>query len=375
MKRKITYSKVGDNYDTKDPIKKLAQLAALKTSKNLKKRGFEEISDSRGESAFVWKLDKGRNANPKFMATVLESLGTKNLVADAMRKITGKTYYDVVAHDTVASIVNDLITVGAKPLVVHAFWAIESNKWLADNQRMADLVSGWRDAVDIAGATWGGGETPTLKGILKPNTIDLGGSAVGIIESEDRLITEKSLREGNRILLLKSNGMNTNGISLVRAVARKLKKGYATRLPSGDLFGEAVLTKSNIYAKLIEILLDNKINIHYISNITGHGFRKIMRAKSGFTYILERIFDPQEVFAFIQKEANLSDRDMYQTFNMGMDYALFLPEDNVEKAKKIISSEGFESIDAGFIERGERKLIINPRNIEFSGSSLDLRLG
>src|SRR3989344_3158702 len=157
---KITYAQVGDNYDTKDPVKKMAQLAARQTIIK-DKSGFIEISDSRGESAFVWQM------GIVLLASVVEGLGTKNLVADAMRRVTGKTYYDVIGHETVATIINDLITVGAKPRVVHAYWAIEDNSWLQDKERMEDFVNGWKSACDISGASWGGGETPTLKGIIE----------------------------------------------------------------------------------------------------------------------------------------------------------------------------------------------------------------
>src|SRR3989344_5455802 len=124
MKKKITYYQVGDNYSTKDPIKKLFQESARATGLNLKAHGFSEISDSRGESGYVW-----RQGNV-LMASVIEGLGTKNLVADGTRKFTNKTYYDVIAQDTVATIINDLISVGATPLVLHAYWAIEDNNWL-----------------------------------------------------------------------------------------------------------------------------------------------------------------------------------------------------------------------------------------------------
>lgn len=366
-KKTITYSQVGDNYDTKDPIKKLAQVAARNTGRNLLQHGFSEVSDSRGESAFVWRQ------NNVLMASVIEGLGTKNLVADAMRKINGKTYYDVVGHDTVATIINDLVTVGAKPLVVHAYWAIEDNSWLQDKERMTDLINGWKTACDLAGATWGGGETATMKQIVIPNTSELAGSAVGIISKKENLITDRKLKPGDRILLLKSNGVNANGISLTRAIAKRLPKGYATKLPSGKMYGEALLTKTNIYAKLIQDLLKAKIDIHYISNITGHGLRKIMRARQNYTYVLEKIFEPQEVFLFIQKRANLDDYEMYQTYNMGMDYAIFLPEKNIEKAQEIVKKNKFKSLDAGYVKKGERQVIIKPKNLVYKGETLDLR--
>lgn len=367
-KKPITYYQVGDNYDTKDPVKKLFQKAAIKTDSNLEKHGFLGILDIRGESAFVWKQ---RNA---YMACVSEGLGTKNLIADAMKSISDKTYYDVIGHDTVATIINDLVTVGAKPLVVCAYWSIGNNRWLEDRKRLTDLVSGWKTACDKASATWGGGETATLKEIIDANTIDLAGCAVGIITSKKRMIIGKKLKIGDRILLLKSGGVNTNGISLARAVAKRLTKGYSTKLASGILYGEALLTKTNIYAKLVEDLLNENIDIHYISNITGHGLRKIMRAKQNFTYIIENIFEPQELFLFIQKYTNLSDYEMYQTFNMGMDYAVFLPGKHIKKAQEIIKKNNFKSINAGYVAKGKRKVIIKPKNLVYKSHALDIRV-
>lgn len=366
-KKPLTYSDVGDNYDTKDPIKKLAQISAAKTAVNLKKRGFEEISESRGESAFVWKQGN------ILMASMIEGLGTKNLIADGTREITGKTYYDFIANNTIAYIINDLITVGAKPLVIHAYWAIEDNAWLADEKRMKDLILGWKEACDESGATWGGGETATLKQIVVKNTIDLGGSAVGIIGPKKRLITDKKLKSGDRILLVKSNGINASGISLARAIAKRLPKGYGTKLPSGMIFGEALLNKCNIYAKLVESLLDKNVDIHYMNYISGHGMRKIMRARGQFTYVIEKIFDPTEEFLFIQKEANIDDQEIYQTYNMGQDFVIFLPKQDIKLAQKIIKKCGFASLDAGYIESGERQVIIKPKNLIYKGDTLDLR--
>lgn len=366
--KSITYSEVGDDYSTKDPIKKLAQTAASQTAKHLESLNYKEISDSRGESAFIWQVDE-----TTFMASVIEGLGTKNLIADDMRTITGKTYYDVIAHDTVASIINDLATSGAKPFVLHAYWAIEDNNWLQDEDRMKDLIEGWKYACDLSGVAWGGGETPTLKGIIEPGTVDLGGSAIGIIKGDRRRIRSERLKNKDRILFLKSNGINANGASLARAIAKELPEGYGTKLPNGIMYGEALLTKTNIYSKLIQDLLDADIDIHYIANITGHGIRKVMRAPQDFTYIIEKVYPVSELFSFIQEQAYLSAEEMYQTYNMGQDYAIFLPAGDVEKAQKIIKENGFESLDAGYVKEGERQVIIKPKNIIFGAETLDLR--
>lgn len=365
--KKITYESVGDNYETKDPIKKLFQKSAFATGENLKRHGFLEITDTRGESAYVWKQ------NGIYMASVIEGLGTKNLVADGTRAVTNKTYYDIVAHDTVATIINDLITVGATPLVLHAYWAIEDNEWLYDKKRMTDLITGWKKACDIAGVSWGGGETATMKQIVVKDTAEFGGSAIGIIKNKKNLITDKKLKNKDRIIFIQSNGVNANGISLTRALAKKISKGFGTKLSSGKLYGEALLTKSNIYAQVIQDLQEAKVDIHYISNITGHGMRKVMRARPNFTYVIEKIFEPQEIFLFIQKETGLSDEEIYGTYNMGQDYAIFVPQKDVKKTLDIIKKNKFKAIDAGYIEKGERQVIIKPKNIIFQGDKLDLR--
>lgn len=365
-KVKITYSQVGDNYDTKDPVLRLSLAAAKETAKNLKSFGLSEIVETRGGSAFVW--DQG----DYYLAQVAECLGTKNLIADDMRKITGKTYYNSIAKDTVATFINDLSTVGAKPLVAHAYWAIEDNKWLQDSQRINDLIIGWKNACNEAGVTWGGGETPTMKGIITQNTVDLAGFVVGIIKPKSRLITDKKLKISDRIIIIKSNGPNTNGISLVRAIAQKLKSGYATKFSNGKIYGEEVLQPSNIYSELIQSLLD-VVDIHYLVNITGHGLRKLMRARQNYAYILEKIFEPQEVFRFIQKHAGLSDYEMYQTFNMGMDYAIFLKEKDVEVALKIIKKHKFSGLNAGYVGKGPRRVEIKPKKIIYDSQTYQIR--
>ena len=98
-----------------------------------------------------------------------------------------------------------------------------------------------------------------------------------------------------------------------------------------------------------------------------------MRARFNFSYYVEKIFKPQEVFTFIQKHANLTEYDMYDEFNMGMDFAIYLPKEDVKKALRIIKTRGYKGIDAGYIEKGKRQVIIQPKNLVFNSESLDLR--
>ena len=365
--KKSNYTSSGVDYSKMDPVKVFAQQQATETSQNLSKLNMSEITESRGESAYVW--DEGNC----YKAFVIEGLGTKNLVADATRKITGKTYYDQIAQDTVAMIVNDLVTVGAKPMVVNAYFGIGDSNWLSDETRYKDLIIGWKNACNLSGATYGGGETPTLKGIINPKTIDLAGAAVGIINPKEKLITQNKLQNGDSIIFIESSGIHANGLSLARSVAKNHPDGYAAKLSDGSLYGESLLTPTHIYAQVIGSLLDQNIDIHYISNITGHGWRKLMRADKEFTYTITTIPQPQPVFNFIQKQGNISNTEMYANFNMGAGYALFLPKNQTKLAQKIISQSGFDSTIAGEISIGPKKIIIGPLDIIFESDTLQVR--
>lgn len=347
----ITYSSVGVNYDAMDPLKRLAQAAAKTTGLNLSRfPGAEEVEASRGESAYVLNLGN------YLLAFTLEGLGTKSLVADEMRNITNKTYYDQLAQCTVAMIVNDLITVGADPAIINAYFGASNSEWFEDEERMKDLTTGWANACNLAGVAWGGGESPALTGIIEGNASELLGAGVGMIFPSNRLTLGDRLTAGDAILLIESSGIHANGLTLARRVSRLLPEGYATLLPSGRMYGEALLTPTIIYASLIRDLYNAEVDIHYMSNITGHGWRKLMRADRDLTYVIEELVPVQEEFKLIQEKANLPDEEMYKTFNMGAGYAVFLPESQVGLAKEIADQKhDLKAYQVGYV--------INPHNI------------
>lgn len=366
-KTSLTYSSAGVNYELMDPLKRLAQKKARETFGNLSRFGMREVKESLGESAFVWEEPDS------FRALVIEGLGTKNLVAEAMRKITGKTYYEELAQDTVAMIVNDLIVVGAEPLVINAYFGIGSPKWFSDKKRATDLLNGWKKACRLSGAVWGGGETPTLTGIIEPETMDLAGSAIGIIKPKERLTLGNKLTAGDVILLFESSGIHANGLTLARAIASKLPKGYTTKLPDGSVYGEALLSPTHIYVKPVGDLFQAKTDIHYMVNITGHGWRKLMRARKSLSYVIDKVPPPQPIFNFIQEKSGNDDSEMYGNFNMGAGLAIFLPESFVNGAQQIAQKNGFQTTIAGTVENGPRKVIIKPKKVVFEGKSLGVR--
>jgi phosphoribosylformylglycinamidine cyclo-ligase len=365
--KKDAYAQSGVDYSAMDPIKVLAQQKAQQTSPNLANFGAQELAASRGESAYVWE------EGDVYRSLVVEGLGTKNLVADATRTFTGKTHYDSIAQDTVAMIVNDLIVVGALPQVVNAYFAIGDSDWMSDKERASDLINGWAAACNLAGATWGGGETPTLKGIVAPETIDLAGSAVGVISPKERLVLGDKLTAGDSVVLIASSGVHANGLTMARAIAEKLPKGYGTKLSDGRLYGEALLTPTPIYVSLVRGLLEAKLDIHYMVNVTGHGWRKLMRANKDFSYVMHTLPDVPAEFDLIQEQANASDRDMYGNYNMGAGFAVYVPAAEAEKVVEIAAAEGLQAWVAGTVETGPKQVVIEPKNITFAGDSLEVR--
>src|SRR6201996_1757513 len=220
----LDYRSAGVDYDRIDALKIRAQQAARGTARHLAGHGAREIASSRGESAYVVERHGG------LLASIVECLGTKSLVADAMRAISGRSHYDSIAQDTIAMAVNDLVTVGAAPTSVHAYWAAGGSDWFSDIQRMEDLVRGWQSACDVCEVSWGGGETPALAGVVAPGSIDLAASCVGIVPSRDHLTLGDSLGAGDAIVLVASSGIHANGVSLARKLAQTLPRGYATLL-------------------------------------------------------------------------------------------------------------------------------------------------
>lgn len=361
---KISYSSSGVNYSAIDPLKKLAQNLARETSEN---SNLKVVEKSRGESAFVWEEENS------YRAFVIEGLGTKNLIADEIRKLTGKTYYDQLAQDTIAMIVNDLIVVGAKPQVINAYFAAGSSDWFTDEERLKDLTEGWAKACKLAGAIWGGGESPSLTDVINPKTVDLAGSAIGIISPKERLTLGDKLQAGDSILLIESSGIHSNGLTLARTIVKDLEKGYSTKLSDGTTFGETLLVPAHIYAGLIEELFNEGIDIHYMVNITGHGWRKLIRANKQLSYLITTIPPIPPIFNFIKEHSGSTDEEMYGYFNMGAGFAVYLPADQVEKAKSIIQKHNLKSWRAGEVKEGEKKVVIQPKNITFAGNTLNLR--
>jgi phosphoribosylformylglycinamidine cyclo-ligase len=365
---RMTYAGSGVDYGVLDPFKRRAQLAGRSTSDLIRRLGASEVEMSRGESAYLVETAE------QYLAHVEEGLGTKNLVADAVyRLIPTRTYYDHVAQDTVAMIVNDMVTLGALPLAVAMHLGAGSSDWFSDERRTADLVEGWRHACQLARCAWGGGETPTLNGVVEAGTVVLAGSAIGIIQPKGRLI-RANIQHGDAIVMFASSGIHANGLTLARAVAERAPNGYLTPLSDGRPYGEALLDPTHIYVGVIEDCLNRGVDIHYAVNITGHGWRKLMRAPEPLAYIVEQIPAPQPVFEFIQSMGGVDDAEAYGNLNMGAGFAIYVAEQDVAVVLDVAKAFPFAALRAGHVEKSATKrVVVRPKNLEYSADTLGVR--
>ncbi|MBN9407838.1 MAG: phosphoribosylformylglycinamidine cyclo-ligase [Burkholderiales bacterium] len=363
----LSYDQAGVNYDLIDPLKVSAQRAAAATASHLLGHGFTEIAASRGESAYV--VDVG----PFYLASIVECLGSKALVADEMGALTGRSYYDGIAQDTIAMAVNDLITVGATPLVVQAYWAAGGSDWFGDARRAQALVAGWKKACDTCGVAWGGGETPALAGIVEAGRIDLAASCTGLINPKQRLSVGDKLGAGDTIVLLASSGIHANGLSLARKLVERLPGGYLTEIEPGLTYGDALLAPTVLYSPVTEALYKAGITPHYCANITGHGWRKLLRHPGEFTYRINKVPPVTPVLRFIQQHAKQDDREAYSTLNMGAGFALFVPAADARRTVEVAQACGVDAIVAGQVEAGPKQLVIEPIGVTFGNDDLQLR--
>jgi phosphoribosylformylglycinamidine cyclo-ligase len=360
----VSYSAAGVDYDALDAAKRLAMAKALSTSSLLAAAGARGLDSSRGEPAFVFELD-GRA-----FAFVIEGLGTKSIVAREVLERQGINRFGDVAYDTVAAILNDLCCTGALPLVVNAYFATGASQWYRESERAEALLEGWRRACVDAGCAWGGGESPSLPGLVDQGEIELAGAAVGVVPEGHTPILGESLKAGDEIVLVASSGLHANGASLARLLAGRLPDGYATALPSGVTLGVALLEPSVVYVPLMSALLRAGQELSYVSHVTGHGLLKLMRPAKSLTYRIETLPEVPEVLSFLVTQAGMDAHAAYSTFNMGSGYALYCPAGRGEAVVGIAGGLGLRALLAGHVEDGPRQVILEPVGVHFASEEL-----
>jgi phosphoribosylformylglycinamidine cyclo-ligase len=357
------YKEAGIDYEVLDAAKRLALENALATSSMLTARGGAAHDESRGQSAFVFDF------GGQTLALVVEGLGTKAMLARQYMDATGKDFFGAMAYDTVAAIVNDLCSVGAVPLVVNAYFSTGDAAWLEGGSHFESLVTGWRQACEDAGATWGGGESPALPGLVSDTDVELAGSAVGVVPKEPLL--GGALAPGDEIVLVASSGLHANGASLARMLVDRHPDGVNARMPDGSSFAEAVLTPSILYSKLVARLVD-EVPLSYFSHITGHGFLKVMRPLRPLTYRLHSLPPVPPVLDFMAAELDMDARAAYTTLNMGAGWAVYSRPGSGDRVVEIAREAGHEAWVSGVVEEGPRRVVLEPIGVTLEGDEMVL---
>lgn len=270
-----------------------------------------------------------------------DGVGTKLKLAFLMNK------HDTIGQDCVAMCVNDIICCGAKPLFFLDYMALGKNV----PEVVATIVKGVTDGCKMAGCSLVGGETAEMPGFYQQGEYDLAGFCVGVVEKE-KILNNQTIEIGDKVIGIASSGVHSNGFSLVRKIFNineETVKQYKEEL--GMTLGEALLTPTKIYVKAILELLEN-VQVKGISHITGGGFYENMprMLREGVSIEIKKDSYPvPPIFKLIQKTGNIEERDMYNTFNMGIGMAVIVKKEQAQKAIEILEKQGEKAYEIGEI--------------------------
>ena len=282
-----------------------------------------------------------------------DGCGTKVKLAILMDK------HDTIGIDAVAMCVNDIICVGAKPLFFLDYIACGKNI----PEKIAQIVSGVAEGCVQSGAALIGGETAEHPGLMPVEDYDLAGFAVGIVDKK-KILDKNRMEEGDVVIALASSGIHSNGFSLCRKVFNIDSNDPDLYVPKAELGGktvaETLLTPTKIYVKSVLALLE-KVDVKGISHITGGGFyENIPRSiPDGLCASIDKsAVRILPIFDLIAKTGNIPERDMFNTYNMGVGMSIVVPAAQVQTALDILAAHGEEAYVIGSIVRGEEKVIL-----------------
>ncbi len=280
-----------------------------------------------------------------------DGVGTKLKLAFIMDK------HDTVGIDCVAMCVNDIICCGAKPLFFLDYIACGKNV----PERIADIVAGVAEGCVQSGAALIGGETAEMPGFYPIDEYDLAGFSVGVVD-KDKVVDTKSITEGDVIIALPSSGVHSNGFSLVRKVFDVENADIKTPREElgGKSVGETLLTPTKIYVKPMLALFET-VKVKGVSHITGGGFyENIPRTiPEGFgAKIKKSDIRILPIFDLIAKTGNIPERDMFNTYNMGVGMSVIVAKEDAEKALEVLRANGEDAYIIGEVIKSEEGVII-----------------
>lgn len=360
MDQEREYAQAGVDPRLIDPFKRLMSEMGKKTLTFPTRRG---VHVGQGAHGAVFTYNGGE---PHIWCNTQEGLGNKNWIAEWMYQFAGtnEPYYEGIGIDTALMPVNDVIAQGAMPVVYLDEVAAGDSEWFRHEKKTSDLANGFFKVCEEVGMALPAGESPSLRYLIRSeppveSAPSLSGCVTGIIAPTSRLITGKKMKAGNSIVGVRSSGLHANGISLVIKRALTLPDQFLTRLPNGRTLGVEALIPTRSYVRLVEALLDAGVQIHKLLPGTGDGVRKIAVDRREFTYRIHTWVEVPILFQFM-RELGVALADCLTTFNWGIGYYVFVPFWEVRRTIEIGRRAGYDLVEVGRVEEGERQVIFEP---------------
>jgi len=304
----VTYSESGVDINLEE---KTVSALVLEIKKTL---SFRDVITESGHFAALVKLGN------KAIAMSTDGVGSKILVAKMMNK------YDTVGIDCIAMVVNDILCVGAEPVAMVDYLAVEK----ADPEIASQIGKGLAKGAEISKIAIIGGETASLPEIVRD--FDLAGTGIGIVDI-DKIITGEKISDGDILIGIESDGIHSNGLSLARKVFFD-KLGLTVDDPLPDdpdtSIGEELLRPTAIYVKTVLDLLNLNVDIHGLAHITGGGILNLKRLKKGIGYEIKNLPEPYPVFKSIAA-SDVPLEEMYRVFNMNIGFVIIVDEEDAQK--------------------------------------------
>ncbi|MDO8559623.1 MAG: AIR synthase related protein [bacterium] len=360
------YAQAGVDYRKIAPFKRAMQDVSRRTREFPYRHQVRIIEVPHGHGA-VYEY---RYAHlPHLWCQTTEGLGNKNWIAEWMYQFagTGQTYYRGIGVDAALMAVNDLIAQGAMPVTYTDEVAAGDSEWFEDERRARDLAEGFYEVCQLVGMALPAGESPSLRYLIKSeppvkSCPSLSGCAIGLIAPDTNLVTGEKLHAGDRILGAPSSGLHANGISLVIKRAMGLPDKFMTKLANGKTLGEEVLIPTRSYVALVKALQLTHIEIHALIPGTGGGVAKVAYDDRQFTYRIKSWVEVPLLFQYF-RDLGVSVQDCLTTFNWGIGYYVIVPPHQVEPALVAGKKAGYDLVELGGVETGERCVIFEPEHL------------
>lgn len=337
----VTYSEAGVDISLEE------QTVQALTGELAETIEYRNIIKNKGHFAAL--VDFGKKA----IAMSTDGVGSKILIAKQMEK------YDTVGIDCIAMVVNDILCVGAEPIAMVDYLAVEH-----PNPEIAkEIGKGLKTGCQQAKIAMIGGETASLPKIIKD--FDLAGTGIGTVD-KNKIITGTEIKDGDIILGITSSGVHSNGLSLARKALLDIANYKVTdKLPTDNsvTVGEALLEPTIIYVDPIIELLNSDVKVHGLGHITGGGFSNLKRLNHNMTYIIDNLPEPLPIFKAIQA-TGIEDKEMYHVFNMGIGFAVILDEKYKDQALEILNKYHDTYVIGKIQEDEKNRVLINTYNNE-----------